>query len=415
MASVSIVALFGACANPPPPPPLLASRVIAPPLQSCALPVPRRSPVELVFDQWIGTIAGRSWLIALRGDDYVLLALDDAGAIAITTLPANRNTGMFTVAVAGNQLWLALADDRGTTYVYDLATAHPMAHEIAIAGRTIPGRSDFAVSATRALFHAIQNGSPVFELIDRRHDRSLATASYVEIGFGTPWMRCIGDECFALARVYDAAARRNLLTSFRFGADGTVTREVLDPGGNESFSAVADGDRSRVAWTSFDRQGVLGQTLDASGHARAPAITLRPSRVSWMYLLPTAPPMFAYADAAGWRYAALGERAAEPPRSMSLPETEYLAAAPTPDGLAVTAYTSEVTIDSAAAPAKLFATFVPNDGRPEPAIDLLSGVRHVGWVAYPLVAPGYVAALALEAGYGPIAGELVTLRVPCSR
>ena len=418
-----VAALIGACGNPPPSSSPLESRFIATPPTTCALPAPRRSPVELVFYQWIGTVAGRSWLIAKQGfdkdgDDAVLVTLDDAGAIATTPLPAHDRRGApwFTVAtLAGNELWLPLTGDHDTTYVYDLTTAHPVGHEVAIAGRANPGPSELAVSATRALFETTRNGSPVLELIDRRRGRMLATTSYAKIGFDPAWMRCLGDECFALDLASEAAGR--LLTSFRFAADGAVTRETLDPGDIESFSAVADGDRTRVAWasSSLDRPGVFGQTLDASGHALAPAITLRPSRVDWMYLLATAPPTFAYADAAGWHSAVLGERGTEPPRSISLPETEYLAAAPTPDGLAVTGYRSEVTIDSPAAPAQLFATFVPNAGRPEPAIDLLFGERHPSWVAFPLVAPGYVAALAVQAGYGPIGGELITLRVPCAR
>jgi hypothetical protein len=421
---LAIASLIGACGNPPAPSSPLESRVIATPPMSCALPAPRRSPVELVFYQWIGTVAGRSWLIAKQGfdkdgDDTVLVTLDDAGALAITALPAHDRPGApwFTVAtVVGNQLWLPLTGDHGdTTYVYDLTSAHPVGHEVVIAGRTNPGPSELAVSATRALFQTTQNGSPMLELIDRRRDRLLATTSYAKLGFDPAWMRCLGDECFALDLASDATGR--LLTSFRFAADGTVTRETLDLGNIESFSAVADGDRTRVTWTSssLDRPGVFARTLDASGHARAPAITLRASHVDWMYLLSTAPPTFAYADAAGWHSAAIGEHGAEPPRSMGLPKTEHLAVAPTPDGLAVTGYNSQVAIDSSVPPSQLFATFVPNDGRPEPPIDLLFGVRHSSWVAFPLVAPGYVAALTLQAGYGPIEGELITLRVPCPR
>jgi hypothetical protein len=414
--AAAFVLLMIGCGAPPIAPAPLESRVVAPPLQSCALPAPRRTPVTLAFDRWIGTVGDRSWLIALQGDDYVLVTLDDRGAIATTRLPTNRNGGpAFTLAIAGTQLWVALFDDtRETFLVYDLTTAHPIAREVAIAGRTIDGRSELAISASRALFHATRAGAPVFELIDRQRSASLATAPYETIGFEAPWMRCTGDRCFAVDLVHDAAARRRVVTSFRFAPDGTVTREPLVDIDASSYSAIADADRTRVAWTSWERPGALVATLDATGHVLSVDNVLQSAHVDELQLLPTVPPSLAYGDASGWRTIALDTHA---PRSISLqlPETEHLAAVHTADGLLAVAYTSEVTIDSAAVASKLFATFVPNEGRAEPAVDLLFGTHRTSWTAVPLVAPGYAAALALEEGYGPAEGELIMLRAPCAQ
>jgi len=65
-------------------------------------------------------------------------------------------------------------------------------------------------------------------------------------------------------------------------------------------------------------------------------------------------------------------------------------------------------------PATASAVFVPTDGPPAPPIDLVLGEGDGGWTPFPLVAPGYAAALLVEPDGIPDGdGRLVILRVPC--
>lgn len=362
------------------------------------MPAPRRTPIELAFERELGTIAGRSWIVAQRRNDEVLVALDDNGQLAITELGANHDHGpSLQLVVVGDQLWVALIDrsDRETDYVLDLTTAHPARRAVPLVGI---GDTQVAMSATRMLRHPREQTGASFELVDRARGTILGRASYTTLGVDSPWLRCNRDACFAITTAYDQRGKLEVV-SFRFAADGTTTREDLGETEPEPFVAIADGERTRVAWREYG-QGVLAVTLDASGHAMAPTAVPRSTMTYDLAWLPTEPPTLVYGDRTGW-FSIDGH-------SLGLPSTSHLDAARTPDGMLEIAYSSEVTIDSDAAPSQNIATFAGG-----PPIDLQFGGRHYSWIALPLLAPGFVAAIVLEQGYGPQAGEVVTLRAPC--
>jgi hypothetical protein len=69
-------------------------------------------------------------------------------------------------------------------------------------------------------------------------------------------------------------------------------------------------------------------------------------------------------------------------------------------------------VDRAGQPPRAVAIFVPESGPPEPPVDIAFGDRSSGYVAFPIVAPGYAAAF-VERMLSPEPGQLVVLRAPC--
>jgi hypothetical protein len=66
-------------------------------------------------------------------------------------------------------------------------------------------------------------------------------------------------------------------------------------------------------------------------------------------------------------------------------------------------------------PSTAHAVFVPDGDAPERPIDILGSAKRYSFTAFPLIAPGYAAALVISQNEEPETGELVLLRTPCER
>jgi hypothetical protein len=399
-------------------PPVVSATAPAGSAASCALSAPRRTRVHLAFQQWLGRIGDRSWLIAERDNQHVLVALGDDGALAITPLPGTVEDKL-AIAIDGTHLWFD-RDAPGighneVLFDIDLATSHPVIGPgEPLATKTLDGTSSFGISAQRMAAYSFAGSppGPGFQMFDREHHVPLGTTAYTIYGLDEPPIRCVRDHCVAVTRP-DSQGRS--FSAQALAPDGTITIAPISSEHIESYVLVPDGDRTRVVWDGFDRVGLFARTLDASGQPTGSEVALLGSRARDVQLVPGPRPALAFRDDAGWVIATLAPHATSlaPAQRIGMPKATFLTIAQTTDGALAMAFTTDVSIDTVVPASKASAVFVPIGGGATAPIDVLFGEHRIGWAPFPLVAPGYAAALVLAQGDGEPDGELVILRAPC--
>lgn len=381
---------------------------------SCALATPRRTTAKVTLARWLGQIADRSWALVIARERYAVAGLTADGGLAVIELPARAGEQRLEVAIDGDRLWIVVgrpgrAVGEEVLYVLDLADAAPRPEPVeALTAKTIPGATTFAIGAARALFFTFAGGARL-QLWDRARRTPLVTEPLAVLGLDAPLIRCVDARCFAATSAGDGPSRR--LTALRFSDTG-VEREGLAADHLGAHHLVALGDRTVVIWDSFSRHGVFARTLDPTGHAlddevALVATTARDARpVTGGYL--------AY-RADDWMLARTSDdyRRVAHTVPLGLRDAEWLEAAATADGALAIGFSTDVVYHHAIPPTTAHAVFVPRGGDAEAPVELMGGAVRESYVALPLVASGYAAALVISQGTEPVPGELVLLRAPC--
>jgi hypothetical protein len=413
---IAITLALAACSAPPAPVPL-ASSVPTTGSRSCALPQPRRSPAKVALRKWLGRIGDRSWVIVARGDQPALAGLAADGSLALVDLPVKRDQ-MIEHAIDGSRLWLMVGEQglgvgEEILYAIDLGGAAPRIHRVEeLAAKTIAGANSFAIGETRALFFtfAAQGG---FQFWDRTKRVPLHTEKQPMVGLDPPPMRCLGARCFAATVVGDGPTRR--LTSIRF-ADTKIEKQELASDHLGEHLLVPDGERTIVLWDSYSRTGLFARTLDAEGRPLDDEVTLVATRARDAQALHGG--YIAYRSDDDWMLAQLSADHREVKRSVALgiPKASWLESAKTSDGVFLVGFTTAVSYHGEAIPpSTALAVYVAEGDAPDRPIDVMGADKRYGFTAFPLVAPGYAAALVISQNDEPERGELVLLRTPCAR
>ena len=410
---ITLTLALAACSAPPAPP--LASSVPTTGMRSCPLPEPRRSPAKVALRKWLGGIGDRSWVIIARGDQPALAGLSPDGSLAIVDLPLTRDQ-MFEHAIDGSRLWLMVGEPglgvgEEVLYAIDLAGPTPRIRRVeALAAKTIAGANSFAIGETRALFFtfAAQGG---FQLWDRTKHVPLLTEKQTVVGLDAPPMRCIRDRCFAATVVGDGPTRR--LTSIRF-ADTKIERQELATDHLGEHLLVHDRERTIVLWDSYSRTGLFARTLDAEGRPLDEEVTLVASRANDTQALHGG--YLAFRTDEDWMLAQVSPDYRKVKRTVALgiPKASWLASAKTVDGALLVGFTTAVSYHGEdIPPSTALAVYVGEGDAPDRPIDVMGPEKRYGFTAFPLVAPGYAAALVISQNDEPERGELVLLRTPC--
>jgi hypothetical protein len=402
-----IVALV-ACSSPPRAP--LAHHAATGPLPVACAVAPRRTELSISPYRSLGEIDGRTWFHVTPRDEpntSELVTLDDNGRLAVT--PVSKDSRV-EIATTNDRAWIEIKHQAGLVAgseelaTADLATTSPRIERVeSLRAKTTFGVDTFAIGKTRALFYTGASASPTawigiggLEYWDRVDHRSLATVHGEPEA--TPVVRCIRDRCFAIGRFNDELQRVG------FDAANHVVRTTLVASPAEIFT-IDDADRTAVIYALRGKPGVFGQVIDDGGSTIRGETTLVPAqaiepRVVGHHLL-------WWRD--GWYVATVSaDLHAGTPRFLGLDNAE-LDLAETTDGVLITAADS---VDRAGQPPRAVAIFVPESGPPEPPVDIAFGHRSSGYVAFPIVAPGYAAAF-VERMLSPEPGQLVVLRAPC--
>ena len=388
--------------------------------ETCALATPRRTPVkDLRFEQWLGRVGDRSWVLGERDHHHVLVTLGNDGALAITPLPGESGD-KFTAIVDGTHLWFdreVRDPDHEELFDIELSEARPtIPKPQTLVGKTLGGTNAFGMNGKLLLAYSFARfaGGPGFQLLDRQKHAPIATLQYPMFGIDDPPIRCV-TACFAVTRP-DQPGRS--LAAQVFPPDGTQTTAPLTEDEQVvDVKLVPLGERTLVVWDGFARNGLFARMVDANGHAAGDEFTLHPGHALNVEIAPGPRTALAYRDARGWALAKLAQdsHGLEAEQRIGFPQASFVTVAQTTDGTLVMAFTSGISVDTLVPPTTASAVFLPATGTAAAPIDMMFGERRFSWVPFPLVAPGFAGALVIEQGYSASNGKLVMLRQPCGK